>query len=134
MLQSRDRILLAAFAALLAGAVGGWALLAVLPAKATPRPPEGARAHVEEEFPAAKPAATAPTFAPPSPVVVAPVPAAPERSAKAPSTPAAGRAVGPPTNGRTLSFKFEDGSSASVDPEHGRVRLQTPFGNIELKL
>ena len=134
MLQSRDRILLAAFAALLAGAAGGWALLAVLPARATPRVPVGARARVQEEFPAEKPAATTPAFAPPSPVVVAPAPAAPVRSAKAPGTAAAGRAEGPPANGRTFSFKFEDGSSASVDPERGRVRLHTPFGNFELKL
>jgi hypothetical protein len=134
MLQSRNRILLAAFAALLAGAGSGWALLAVLPAKATPRPPVGASALVQEEFPAARPAATAPTFAPPSPVVVAPAPAAPERSAKPPSTAAVGRAEGSPANGGTFGFKFEDGSSASLDPEHGRVRLHTPFGNFELKL
>jgi hypothetical protein len=134
MLHSRDRILLAVFAALLAGAVGGWALLAVLPAKATPRVPVDASALAQQEFPAEKPAATTPTFAPPSPVVVAPAPVAPERSAKAPSTAAAGRAEGPRANGRTFSFKFEDGSSASLDPEHGRVRLHTPFGNLELKL
>jgi hypothetical protein len=134
MLQTRVRILLAAFAAVLGGALSGWALLAVLPAKATPRPAVGASALVRDEFPAEKPAPPAPTFAPPSPVVVAPPPAAPERPAKAPSVAAKGRVEGPAAAGRVLGFKFEDGSSASLDPEQGRVRLHTPYGNFELKL
>jgi len=134
MLQTRDRLLLAAFAAVLAGAVGGWALLAVLPARATPRPAVGASTLAQEEVAAEKPAAALPTFAPPSPAVVLPAPAVPERIAKAPAAPVAGRVGDAPASGRELGFKFEGGSSATLDPENGRVRVHTPFGNLELKL
>ena len=44
MLRTGDRILLAALAAVFAGAVGGWVLLAMLPAVAAPRPAPGTSA------------------------------------------------------------------------------------------
>jgi hypothetical protein len=70
----------------------------------------------------------------PSSPAVATAPAAPERIAKAPPAAVAVRAEHPPASGRALGFKIDDGSSATFDRENGRVRLHTPFGNLELSM
>jgi hypothetical protein len=45
----------------------------------------------------------------------------------------AGRVEDPPASGHEFGCKFADGSSATLDLENGRVRVHTPFGNLELK-
>jgi hypothetical protein len=129
MLRIRERILLAAFASVFAGVTGGWALLAVLPSKIPARPALGASAltytadsagaaaiEMQREAPAT---ATPPVLTPPAPAAVMP-----ERAAAADPAPA----------GREFRLKLDNGASASLDPESGRVQLRTPFGNLELKL
>ena len=129
MLRTRDRILLGAFAMVFAGTASGWALLAVLPPKAAPRPAAGTGAvayaggdATGAQSPAAPPASLPPARAPASA-------GAPEATA-----PAAAPAQDPPPTGRVFRFKFEDGTSASLDPETGRMRVHTRFGDLELKL
>jgi hypothetical protein len=126
MLRIRERILLAAFASVFAGAAGGWALLAVLPSKAPPRPVMGASALV---YAAAEPIAEAPGR-----TATLPTPAAPTASAPTTVVPERPAAADPAPTGREFRLKLENGASASLDPENGRVQLHTPFGNLELKL
>jgi hypothetical protein len=126
MLKIRERILLAAFASVFAGAVGGWTLLAVLPSKTPPRPAIGASALA---YAAGAPATetqgeAAATAPPPALTPSAPATVMPERQAAADPAPPA----------REFRLKLENGTSASLDPENGRVQLRTPFGNLELKL
>jgi hypothetical protein len=126
MLRIRERILLAAFASVFTGAAGGWALLAVLPSKAPPRPAIGASAlsYVAGEAATEAPGRTATTATPPALPPPAPAAVIPERAA----------AADPAPTGREIRLKLENGASASLDPENGRVQLRTPFGNLELKL
>jgi hypothetical protein len=133
MLRTGDRILLSAFAAVFAGAIGGWALLALLPAKAAPRPVTGtaALARAAADGADTKPPAP-PTAAPPPRATVKGAPPVPEPARTAPS--AAVQPEDAPASDREFRVKLENGTLASFDPVSGRILLRTPFGSLELTL
>jgi len=135
MLRKRDRLLLAAFACTLAGAVSGWVLLAVLPAKAAPlfAVRTSAPAYAAGEAAAAKPVITAIPAPAPRPAAAIPAPTATPRATKAPPSGDAAAADDPAT-GREFHLQLEDGTSASLDAENGRLRLRTRFGDFAFKL
>jgi hypothetical protein len=133
MLRTGDRILLSAFATVFAGAVGGWALLALLPAKAAPRPAPGTAALAlagterDDTRPAAPPAAAP---APKASVKGAPPVPGPARTAPS----ATAQPEEAPASDHEFRLKLENGSLASFDPVSGRILLRTPFGSLELTL
>jgi hypothetical protein len=132
MLRTGDQILLSAFAAVFAGAVGGWALLALLSAQAAPRPVPGTAALAHAADRADTKRAAPPVATPPAKPAVeggAPVPG-PARAV--PSV--AAEPEGAPASDREFRLKLEDGSLASFDPVSGRILLRTPFGSLELTL
>jgi hypothetical protein len=136
MLRTGDRILLSAFAAIFAGAVGGWALLTFLPAKAAPQPIVKTSAltqHAASEVTYTRPPEPARPDAAPPPAPRSAAKAAPDAPDPAPRAPSAAQPEDKPGDGE-YRLKLEDGGDVSFDPGQGHIRFRTPYGNLDLKL